>query len=407
MIPLRDNLKVKDFPLLTVLLVVVNVVIFFGWQGGSNLDLGKVLLYGNVPYEVSNPGTQCMPSQTTAYAFQCEEEAAQEKRWETEFPPTWVTFFSSMFMHISIGHLIGNMIFLIVFGLALEAGLGRASFLLFYVVGGLGADLGHILFDPSSQVPALGASGAISAVMGGYVMLYPRAKIFTWIIPPLPFLWGWIRASWVVGINLGFQVVLAYFAMAAAYGSGGGTAYFAHFGGFLAGIALVKLVVDDDTVESLRKQARIASGDEQRIVEHIETPPERPMAAQAYPYAAPQQPGVQPGAAVPGQPPGHAAPAYVAAAVAPAAFMPDPFAAPQQPAVVQPAQSQPAPVSAVPPDPFATPAQVASQPVQAQQQLQPHAQQQPRPYGQQQSQPDSPRQSQQQSNRPPQHPTGS
>lgn len=318
MIPLRDNLKIKDFPVLTVLLVVVNIGIFFGWQGGSNLDLGKVLLYGNVPYEVSHPGTQCMPSQTTINVFQCEETVAQEQRWKAKFPPTWLTFFTSMFMHISIGHLIGNMIFLAVFGFALEAGLGRASFLLFYVVGGLGADLGHILFDSTSQVPALGASGAISAVMGGYVMLYPRAKIFTWVIPPLPFLWGWIRASWVVGIILGVQVLMAYFAMAAAYGTGGGTAYFAHFGGFLAGLALVKLVVDQDTVESLRRQARLASGDEQRIVEHIETPPGQAAPHPSYPYGTPQQAARPPGGqqlhAVPAQPP--------------PGVVPDPFAAP-------------------------------------------------------------------------------
>lgn len=378
MIPLRDNLRVKDFPLLTVLLVVINVVVFFGWQGGASPDIEKVLLYGNVPYEVTHPGEQCMPSQTTAFVFECADETVQEKRWNTEFPATWMTFFTSMFMHISISHLIGNMLFLVVFGLALEAGLGRASFLLFYIVGGLGADAGHILFDSSSQVPALGASGAISAVMGGYVMLFPRAKIFTWIVPPLPFLWGWIRANWMIGITLGVQVLMAYFAMAAAYGSsGGGVAYFAHFGGFLAGLALVKLSVGGETIASMRRQARLASGDEQRIVEHIETPPGRPAPQQSYPYGVPPQAvPAQSGQAIFGQSPRYAGPtaayaapatpatsypAPVAPTAAPSIHQPDPFAAPPDPFAPPPATGVPPQYPPpVQPDPFAPPAYPAA-----------------------------------------------
>lgn len=362
MLPLRDNLKVNDLPLLTIILVVVNVAVFFAWQGGSQLDLEKVLLYGNVPYEVSHPGEQCMPSQTTAFAFECDEAEVQQKRWDTEFPPTWMTFFTSMFMHLSIGHLIGNMLFLVVFGFALEAGLGRAAFLLFYVVGGLAADLGHILIDMNSQVPALGASGAISAVMGGYLMLYPRAKIFTWFIPPLPFLWGWMRANWLIGINLGWQVVVAYFAMAAAYG-GGGVAYFAHFGGFLAGVGLVKITVDSERIEALRKQARLASGDERRFVEHIETPPGQPAPQQSYPYGVPQPatPGMAPAQAIFGQSSRYAGPtagAPAPAGAAPALHQPDPFAPPPPVAPPQqppPQQAPPPIVPQPPPDPFAPP----------------------------------------------------
>src|SRR3990172_229634 len=139
-----------------------------------------------------------------------------QARYGVDFPETWKTPFVSMFMHISWGHLIGNMLFLFVFGVALEAGLGGRSFLLFYVVGGLAADLGHTLFAPSSPLPSLGASGAISAVMGGYLMLYPRAKILTWMLFPSPLIL-WIRAAWVIGVLMFFQVLEAYIVLSSAF----------------------------------------------------------------------------------------------------------------------------------------------------------------------------------------------
>lgn len=337
MIPLRDNLRVKDFPLLTVLLVVINVVVFFGLEAPAKSGDEMVFKYGTVPYEVTHPGDQCMPSKTTEMTPECDDATVQQKRWKSDFPPTWTTFFSSMFMHANVGHLIGNMIYLIVFGLSLEAGLGRASFLLFYVVGGLGADAGHIAFDPNSQLPMIGASGAIAAVMGGYLMLFPGAKIFTWIVPPMPFLWGWIRANWVIGIFMAMQVLLAYLTLAATYGTGGGVAYFAHFGGFFAGLGLVKVAVGQDRIVALRKQARIASGDEERIVEHIAAPPGQPAPHPAYPYMAPQQAQVaQPGQEIFGQSPLYAGPtAAYANPMAPESTYPQSPGYPQDPGYPQ------------------------------------------------------------------------
>lgn len=347
MLPLRDNLKITGFPVITALLVAINVLVFFVWQGGSRLDVDKVILYGTIPYEVTHPGKQCAPA--NAGMFECKPQRELEQRYHVKFPPTWETLFASMFMHLSIGHLIGNMLFLVVFGISLEAGLGRRSFALFYLVGGLGADVAHTLFNPSSPIPALGASGAISAVMGGYVMLYPRAKIFTWVIPPLPFVWGWIRAAWLIGVLMALQAVEAYFLLATAYGgSGGGVAYFAHFGGFAAGAMLVMAVLDRESIEQLRHMARIASGDQRAPRDNLELGAERIYPAAAAASAQPTY--AQPAAGQPAyaQPAvagaANAQPVYAQAAAAPAAHRRDPFVPPPAAAVPTPA----APVPIVP-----------------------------------------------------------
>jgi membrane associated rhomboid family serine protease len=385
LIPFRDNLRVRDFPLVTALLVAINVLVFFGWEGGARLDVDKVILYGTIPYEVTHPGKQCVP--TSAGTFECKSTAELEARYGVKFPPTWKTIFASMFMHASIFHLVGNMIFLIAFGISLEAGLGRRSFALFYLVGGLVAMISHTLFDPSSPMPALGASGAISAVMGGYVMVFPKAKLMTWIIPPLPFVWGWIRAGWLIGILMGLQVIEAYVVLSSAFGSaGGGVAYFAHFGGFAVGAALVMVVLDRDSIETLRRKARVASGDEREVREKLELADGRISAesaaeaaqayghpatyaappAQAYGYPAAATAYAQPPAATAYGQPG-AAPAYGQPTAAPSAFMQDPFAPPvQQPAPAPPPTAAP---SALMPDPFAPPVQQPPRPpVPAQQQ---------------------------------------
>lgn len=329
MLPLRDNLRFSEFPYLTALLVTVNLLVFFVWQtgdAGSTLDLGKVVHYGTVPYEVTHPGVQCMPEPPQMQQIRCMSESELEQRWGVRFPSTWTTLFTSMFMHASIGHLIGNMLFLIVFGIAVEAGMGRRSFALFYLVGGLGADLAHTLFDPNSPIPALGASGAISAVMGGYVMMYPRAKIFAWIIPGLPFVWGWIRAAWLIGALMLLQVVEAYLILGTAFGgSGGGVAYFAHFGGFAAGVALTLIALDRESLAMLRRRARIASGDEELVLEKAEPAVARPATAPEPGFVGEQRPanenGIGPKLASGAQAPTRSA--------APAAAMPDPFAARQ------------------------------------------------------------------------------
>jgi membrane associated rhomboid family serine protease len=147
--------------------------------------------------------------------------------------PVYFNFLSSMFMHGSIMHIFGNMLFLWIFGDNLENLLGHVRYGIFYILCGLAAAIAQIVMDTDSIVPMLGASGAISGVLGGYVLLFPqkqvRAIIFNFLTT--------VPAFVAIGIWIVYQIVLGYFTPAGT----GGVAYAAHIGGFVAGVALVKL----------------------------------------------------------------------------------------------------------------------------------------------------------------------
>ncbi len=150
--------------------------------------------------------------------------------------PVLVTLLTSMFLHGGWAHLGFNMLFLWIFGNNVEDRLGRARFTAFYLLGGLSASLLQWLFDRSSDVPTIGASGAIAAVLAGYLLLYPRAVVITlvgWIPLPLP-------AVLFLVIWIGLQVVGAATGFGQVGGHSGGVAYFAHVGGFLFGLAAVR-----------------------------------------------------------------------------------------------------------------------------------------------------------------------
>lgn len=153
-----------------------------------------------------------------------------------------LTIFTSMFMHASVMHILGNMWVLWIFGDNIEDYLGHALYLVFYLLCGSIASLTQILFSlnpPGSSVPSLGASGAIAGVMGAYFLLYPRAKVLTWVV----FIFFWWLPAW---IWLGCWFALQFFSGAATSLAGanqptGGIAFMAHVGGFVAGLALIKL----------------------------------------------------------------------------------------------------------------------------------------------------------------------
>lgn len=154
-----------------------------------------------------------------------------------------LTPLTSMFLHGSWGHLLGNGLFLWVFGDNVEDRMGRLRFLLFYLVCGLGAALAHILVDPSSPVPTVGASGAISGVLGAYLMLFPRARVnmlFIFLVflrvIPLP---AWLVLLWWFG----FQVLAGLPQLTQVTEPSGGVAFWAHIGGFLLGVLLVRFFV--------------------------------------------------------------------------------------------------------------------------------------------------------------------
>ncbi len=289
LIPLRDNLNFKGTPWLTLLLIAINVVMFAYWEGGSQVSVEKVVLYSAIPYEITHPGMQCVPNGASGY--RCDDEKTIENESGIEFPHTGVTVITSMFMHGSWMHLIGNMIFLFAFGVALELALGPVAFLLFYLAGGFGAEFGYTLFDMSSPVPSLGASGAISAVMAGYVMLFPAGKLRT-LVWPLPPILVWIRANWLIGVLMLLQILEAYFVLSSAYGTnGGGVAYFAHFGGFLTGVALIKLVTDKAFVDQQRLHAQLCSGDVMLVrQEHVEEPAQPAAPGPPDPFVPPAVP---------------------------------------------------------------------------------------------------------------------
>lgn len=144
----------------------------------------------------------------------------------------WITLFTSMFMHGGWMHLIGNMMFLWVFADNIEAVIGNVNFFAFYILGGLAASLAHIAFNPMSPIPAVGASGAISAVLGAYLIVFPHSKIKTLVlyffvsIPALVFLGIWIVQ----------QLISGFGALGAASAQTGGVAWWAHIGGFAFGV---------------------------------------------------------------------------------------------------------------------------------------------------------------------------
>lgn len=150
--------------------------------------------------------------------------------------PTWGTFLTSMFIHASWMHFLGNMLFLWVFGDNIEARIGHVAYLLFYALAGVAAAFTQIFIDPASQIPTIGASGAIAGVLGGYLMLYPHSRINTLVffyfvtvvrIPALFILGFWILMQFVEGLgSLGLS------------SQTGGVAYWAHIGGFVTGVAV-------------------------------------------------------------------------------------------------------------------------------------------------------------------------
>jgi membrane associated rhomboid family serine protease len=243
--PLKDDIPTRRFPILTVAIIAACVIVYFLFERGG-FSLGEtgnevVVEYGAIPYEVTHPGDECGVS--TGGELICEgREGVPEGA--PEQAPTWLTIFTSMFLHGSLLHLGGNMLFLWIFGNNIEDSMGRLRFVLFYLGGGVAALFAQVLVGPSEAVPTVGASGAIAAVLGGYAILYPRARVVTVIFIIIFFTVVTLPALIVLG--LWFLLQLAYGASEVAQPvGGGGVAYFAHIGGFVFGLALIKLFAND------------------------------------------------------------------------------------------------------------------------------------------------------------------
>lgn len=235
MFPLKDNIPTDRTPYLTIAFIVINVLTYFLLQRGGILDGPDdqiVVDYGAIPYEITHPGEQCELARG-ARSLQCGEGVGG--------PPTILTIFTSMFMHGSILHLGGNMLFLWIFGNNVEDSMGHVKFVAFYLLGGIAALLGQTVVDLAAAIPTIGASGAVAAVLGGYILLYPRARVVTIIF--IIFFFTIIELPAMLVLGLWFLLQLAYGTaeVASPAGGGGGVAYFAHIGGFIFGLLLIKL----------------------------------------------------------------------------------------------------------------------------------------------------------------------
>jgi membrane associated rhomboid family serine protease len=241
MLPLRDNIPTSRTPYVTYALIIANVLVYFFWQkGGISLGdpsgthyLCQVQEWSAVPFEITHNEPIPLPSQCGA-----------------DDAPTYLTIFTAMFMHGGLLHLGGNMLFLWIFGNNVEDAMGPVKFLVFYLLAGVAALALQVVIDPSSQVPTLGASGAIAGVLGGYLLLFPRARVVTVIFIVFFFTILELPALLVLGFWFLQQALFGYFDLAQPSGEGGGVAYFAHIGGFVFGLATVRLLSSRKRVDS-------------------------------------------------------------------------------------------------------------------------------------------------------------
>ncbi len=226
-LPLKDINPTSRTPVVTIALIAVNVLVFlYQLTLGHRLGL-FIAAYGAVPFEIT-------------HATDLVGHYAGSPVVQSPGPPlVWLTLLTSMFVHGGVMHLVGNMLYLWIFGNNIEDLIGRAKFLLFYIGGGLVAAFAHILSAPSSLVPTVGASGAVSAVLGAYLVAYPRARVVC-----LVFLVIFVQLITVPAmVVLLFWFVIQALQGFASLGAGhtAGVAWFAHIGGFAAGVVGIKL----------------------------------------------------------------------------------------------------------------------------------------------------------------------
>jgi len=214
MIPLHDDNPTRITPYLTVGFIAACVLIFL-WQLSLGENVQRVIYsLGMIPATVF--GDKSLPP-------------------ELSLIPPWMTVFTSMFMHGGWMHLIGNMLYLWVFGNNVEDAMGHTRFVVFYLLCGIAAVLAQALPDPDSAIPMIGASGAISGVLGAYLLLFPHARVLVAI--PLGIIIHTMRIP--AGLVLGFWFIMQLISSVAATGQQGGVAFGAHIGGFIAGMILI------------------------------------------------------------------------------------------------------------------------------------------------------------------------
>ncbi len=216
--PFKDNNPTRTFPFITIALIVMNVFIFFY----TLVSISDLEGYKNIVYSYG-----AVPSYLLSL-----------KQVQPIHPS--LTIFTSMFMHGGLLHLAGNMLYLWIFGDNIEDTLGHFGFLVFYLACGIAAAYAHAITSPSSMMPMIGASGAVSGVLGAYLLLFPRARVYTLLFFIVFFQVITLPAFFVIG----FWIVIQLFNGLASNGAAGqgGVAWFAHVGGFLFGLFIIKVL---------------------------------------------------------------------------------------------------------------------------------------------------------------------
>lgn len=228
LLPIKDINPTVHFPAVTVSIIAVNIAVFlYELMLGPQLNQ-FIAAWGATPYEITH-GVDLIGR----YGSMPFVHAPGPR-------PIYLTLFSSMFMHGSFLHILGNMLYLWIFGNNIEDLLGPRKFLLFYLICGLAAAAAQIAIHPDSPIPTIGASGAVAGVLGAYFVMYPRARVLTVV-----FIFFFIRlimlpASFVLIFWFVIQAFSGFTSLAAGL-SGGGVAWFAHIGGFIAGFALIRI----------------------------------------------------------------------------------------------------------------------------------------------------------------------
>jgi membrane associated rhomboid family serine protease len=248
-IPIHDVNPTRRFAWVTLGLIVANVAVFLLWQPTfQDQEAQQEFFFCNaeIPWEVSHRTSLAEGGAAARGALQADyqlsaDEAAQLQEFLRDRCPgkSWLlSVFVAMFLHGGWLHIAGNMLFLWVFGNNVEDRLGRVVFILFYLLGGVAASALQLAFDPSSAVPSLGASGAVAAVLGAYLVMFPRARVVTLVI------FFFITALELPAVLvLGAWFVLQLFSGVGGLGAevNGGVAYWAHVGGFVFGLAATAL----------------------------------------------------------------------------------------------------------------------------------------------------------------------
>ena len=233
MIPLRDNAAPRRFTPINISLIAINVAVFLYEVSLGPHAVGFIAKFATIPADVT--------SALSPHASAIQNSLAPRTAFDSIAP--FATIVTAMFLHGGLWHLLGNMLYLLVFGAAVEDRMRSMRYLLFYLAAGIAAALAEVWMAPASQLPMLGASGAIAGVLGAYFILYPRGRILTILpifffiqfieIPAIIYLLFWFVAQLYYGLADGSQGAIV-----------GGVAWWAHVGGFLFGMAVAPLLIE-------------------------------------------------------------------------------------------------------------------------------------------------------------------